>query len=53
MAQKSEVYVLDVLMKYEARHDEMIDIMRTLHLYLGEEYDANRVVVSGGNQHTC
>ena len=53
MAQKSEVYALDVLMKNEAKHDQMIDIMRTLHQYLGEEYDASRVVVSGGDQLTC
>lgn len=41
MSQKSEVYVLDILMKNEAKHKDMIDIMNTLQSYLGDaaEYD--------------
>ena len=53
MARKSEVYALDVVMKNEAKHDDMIDIMRMLQQYLGKEYDANRVVACGGDQLTC
>ena len=53
MATKSEVYTLDVLMKNEAKHDDMIDIMRTLQGYLGEGYSEDRRVVCGGDQLTC
>lgn len=53
MAQKSEVYALDVLMKNEAKHSDMIDIMRTLQSYLGESYNDDRRVISGGDQLTC
>ena len=44
MAQKSEVYALDILMKNEARHADMIDIMRTLQGYLGKDYNSERRV---------
>ena len=50
MAQKSEVYLLDVMMKNEAKHSDMIDIMRELQ---GYEYDSERRVVCGGDQLTC
>ena len=53
MAQKSEVYVLDVMMKNEAKHSDMIDIMRELQGYLGGEYDGERRVACGGDQLTC
>ena len=53
MAQKSEVYALDVLMKNEAKHGDMIDIMRTLQGYLGKDYSDEKVVVCGGDQLTC
>lgn len=53
MAMKSEVYTLDVLMKNEAKHEDMIDIMRTLQGYLGKEYSEERRIVSGGDQLTC
>ena len=53
MAQKSEVYALDVLMKNEAKHADMIEIMRKIQGYLGEEYDGERRVASGGDQLTC
>ena len=51
MSQKSEVYVLDVLMKNEAKHKDMIDIMTTLQEYLGDDDDERRVL-SGGDQLT-
>ena len=50
MSQKSEVCTLDVLMNNEA---EMIDILRTLQSYLGEENNGDRRVVSGGDLSTC
>lgn len=52
MALKSEVYVIDVLMKNEARSD-MIDIMHTLQGYLGKSYPRDHIVASGGHQLTC
>ena len=36
MSKKSDVAVLDVLMKNEAKHKDMLDIMTTLQDYLGE-----------------
>ena len=53
MTEKSEVLVLDVLMKHEAVNKDMIDIMRKLQSYLGTDYDQQRRVVSGGDQLTC
>lgn len=53
MACKSKVYTLDVMMKNEAKHDEMIDIMRTLQNYLGKDYSEERKVACGGDQLTC
>lgn len=53
MSQKSEVYTLDVLMKNEAKHSEMIDILRTLHGYLGKDHSDEKIVVCGGDQLTC
>lgn len=51
MAQKSETYFLDVLMKNEAKHSDMVDIMITLHNYLGKTFKGK--VISGGDQLTC
>ena len=53
MACKSEVAVLDVLSKNEATHSDMLDIMKTLQGYLGEEFPNDKKVVSGGDQLTC
>ena len=53
MAQKSEVFALDVLMRNEAKHKDMIEIMRTYQGYLGEDYDERRRVLCGGDQLTC
>ena len=53
MAQKSEVFVLDVLMKNETKHTDMIEIMQTYQNYLGDHYDPVRRVLSGGDQLTC
>lgn len=53
MSQSSEVYTLDVLMKNKAKHTDMIDIMRTLQGYLGEDYSVEKRVVCGGDQLTC
>ena len=36
MSKKSETYFLDVLLKNEAKHADMIDIMLELHDYIGE-----------------
>ncbi len=53
MSQKSEVYVLDVLMKNEASHKDVIDILKTCQGYLGEDYPEMRRVLSGGDHLTC
>ena len=53
MAAKSEVVVVDVLMKNEASHSDMIDILSKMHGYLGQNYPGDRRVPSGGDQLTC
>ena len=41
MKQKSEVYVLDVLMKNEACHVDMLEIMAAYQGYLGEDFSSD------------
>ena len=41
MSKKSEVAVLDVLMKNEEKHKDMLDIPNTYQGYLGEDYPDN------------
>ena len=53
MSKKSETYFLDVLMKNEAKHSDMVDIMTAEHDYLGKEFPENSKVLSGGDQLTC
>ena len=53
MSKKSEVVVLDVLMKNETVHTDMIAIMKMMLEYLGRDYDESRSVVSGGDLLTC
>ena len=53
MGRKSEVVVLDVLMKNEAKHSDMIDIMKSMQGYLGANYPVEKRVLSGGDQLTC
>ena len=53
MSKKFEVAVLDVLMKNEAKHKDMLDIMSKYQGYLGESYPEDRPVLSGGDQLTC
>ena len=50
MSQKSETYFLDVLLKNEAKHGDMIDIMLALQDYMG--HNSYRCL-SGGDQLTC
>ena len=40
-------------MKNEAKHADMVDILRTLQSYLGNNYDEEKRVVCGGDQLTC
>ena len=51
MAQKSEVAVIDVLHKNEACHVDMLEIMKTQQMLLGQDF--NDRVISGGDQLTC
>ena len=53
MSSKSEVYIMDVLMKNESKHKDMIEIMEQLQDYLGKGYDEERVILSGGDHVTC
>lgn len=53
MSEKSEVVVLDILMKNEIEHSDMLDIMAVMHGYLGENYPRDRRVASGGDHLTC
>lgn len=53
MSKKSDVVVLDVLMKDETKHSDMISIMETMQNYLGKDYDEKRRVLSGGDLLTC
>ena len=55
MAQKSEAYVLDVLMKNEAKSADMLDIMSNLQSYLklGDKFPESLRVLSWGDQLTC
>ena len=47
MCQKSEVLVIDVLHKNEAKHDDMKAIMQTIQKYKGAYSGA---ILSGGDQ---
>ena len=53
MSKKSEVVVLDVLMKNENCSSDMVDIMKTMQEYLGESYPSEHRVASGGDHQTC
>lgn len=53
MSRKSEVIVLDVLMKNETVHADMIFIMKMLQEYLGKDYDERKKSLSGGDLLTC
>lgn len=53
MAAKSEVVVLDVLMKNETVHKDMVEILKVMQSYLGDDYPQERRVVSGGDHLTC
>ena len=52
MSMKSDVVVLGILMKNESKRKDMIDIMKTLQGYLGDQYPDDRPVLSGGDQLT-
>ena len=52
MSQRSDVFVLDILMKNEAKHQDMLDIMEAYQKYLEESGCVDRVL-SGGDQLTC
>ena len=53
MAKKSEVVVLDILMKNETEHKDMLEIMGVIQDYLGDSYPQERRVLSGGDHLTC
>lgn len=53
MNRKSEVVVLDVLMKNETCHSDMVDIMVAMQGYLGKDFPTSHKVASGGDYVTC
>ena len=53
MAEKSDTVVLDVVAKNEAKHSDMIEIMKILQGFLGETFPTHQKVISGGDQLTC
>ena len=53
MSRRSEVVVLDVLLKNETCHSDMVDIMQSMQAYLGDNYPASQRVASGGDYLTC
>ena len=53
MGKKSEVIVLDVMMKQETKSAHMLDIMWAMQGYLGESYPQNKTVLCGGDHVTC
>ena len=53
MSQKSDIAVLDVLMKNEILRSDMLDIMQVLQDYLGKNYPDDYRVLSGGDHLTC
>ena len=53
MGKKSDVIVLDVLMKNEASRGDMIDIMHCMQNYLGKNQPRDKRVLSGGDLLTC
>ena len=53
MSKNSEVVVLDILMKNEAKHKDVVEIMETLQCHLGEIYPDDRSVLSCGDLMTC
>ncbi len=38
MCQKSDTFILNVLFKNEAKHEDMLDIMHEQQNYLGKDY---------------
>ena len=53
MSFKSDVVVLDVLMKNEAKHSDMLDIMLQIQKYVGQNYPPEHRAVSGGDRLIC
>ena len=53
MARKSEMFVLDVLPKNQAKHCDRIEIMQELQSYLDESFLSSQRVISGDDQLTC
>ena len=53
MSKKSEVVVLDILMKNETEHKDMLEIMKVMQGYLEEGYPQECRIVSGGDHLTC
>ena len=53
MAEKSKVVVLDILMKNETKHEDMLDIKKVMQDYLGDSYPQEHRVASGGDHLTC
>lgn len=53
MSQKSHIFLLDILMKNEVNHADMIEIMAALQNYVGDDYNMEQRIASGGDQLAC
>ena len=53
MSQKSDVHVLDVLMKNETCHSDTVDIMHRYQSFLADSFPEGHRVLSGGDLLTC
>ena len=53
MALKSDVHVVDVLMKNEASHSGMVEIMQHQQSFVNESFPEGHCILSGGDHLTC
>ena len=53
MAQKSDVHVVDVLLKNKAKHSDMIDIVSHQQNFIADDFPKGHKLLSGGDQLTC
>ena len=53
MAHKSDVHVVDILLKNEAKHSDMIDIVSHQQSFIADDFPKGHKLLSGGDQLTC
>ena len=53
MARKSDVHVVDVLIKNKASHSDMVEIMQHQRSFVNESFPEGHCILSGGDHLTC